>query len=118
TDLILDAEGNLTNKDSTIEALNTIDINAENVTSSGTVLAQDGALTIQTNQVDNQGTLAGKGITINAIELNNTTANGKIYSTDAIALNVQGNIINEDGALVHADTDLTLDAEGNLTNTN
>ncbi|KZN12864.1 two-partner secretion domain-containing protein, partial [Marinomonas sp. TW1] len=117
SDLTLDAEGNLTNTDSTIEALNTIDINAENVTSSGTVLAQDGALTIQANKVDNQGTLAGKGITIDATELNNSSANAKIYSTDAIALNVQGNITNEDGALVHADSDLTLDAEGNLANT-
>ncbi|KZN12164.1 beta strand repeat-containing protein, partial [Marinomonas sp. TW1] len=118
TALTLDTEGNLTNTESKIEALNTIDINAENVTSSGTVLAQDGTLTIQTNKVDNQGVLAGKGITIDATELNNSSANAKIYSTDAIALNVQGNIINEDGALVHADTDLTLDAEGNLTNTN
>ncbi|WP_231908914.1 hemagglutinin repeat-containing protein [Marinomonas sp. TW1] len=117
SDLTLDTEGNLTNTDSTIEALNTIDIKANNVASSGTVLAQDGTLTIQTNKVDNQGTLAGKGITIDAIELSNSSAKAKIYSTDAIALNVQGNIINEDGALVHADTDLTLDAEGYLTNT-
>ncbi|WP_394182141.1 hemagglutinin repeat-containing protein [Marinomonas posidonica] len=118
SDLTLDADGNLTNTSSTIEALNTIDINTANVTSSGTILAQDGTLTIQTNKVDNQGTLAGKGITIDATELNNSTTSGKIYSKDAIALNVQGNITNDDGALVHADTDLTLDAEGSLTNTN
>ncbi|KZN12155.1 hypothetical protein, partial [Marinomonas sp. TW1] len=116
TDLTLDAEGNLTNIDSTIEALNTIDINAENIASSGTVLAQDGTLTIQANKVDNQGALAGKGITINATELNNSTVNGKVYSTDKLDLNIAGNVTNTDGALVHADTDLILDAEGNLTN--
>ncbi|KZN12163.1 beta strand repeat-containing protein, partial [Marinomonas sp. TW1] len=116
TDLTLDTESNLTNTNSTIEALNTIDINAENVTSSGTVLAQDGTLTIQTNKVDNQGTLAGKGITINATELNNRTVSGKVYSTDKLDLNITDDVTNEDGALVHADSDLTLDAEGNLTN--
>jgi len=117
TDLTLDAEGNLINTDSTIEALNQVDIKSQNLTSSGTILAQNEALNIETNQVDNEGTLAGKGITINANELNNTTNNAKIYSTDAVDLNIQGGITNQDGALVHADTDLTLDVEGNLTNT-
>ncbi|WP_231908912.1 hemagglutinin repeat-containing protein [Marinomonas sp. TW1] len=117
TDLTLDAEGNLTNTNSTIEALNQVDIKSQNLTSSGTILAQDGSLTIDTNQVTNQGALAGKGITINATELNNSSVNAKIYSTDAIALNVQGNISNENGALVHADTSIDLNAFGDVINT-
>ncbi|MBJ7540064.1 hemagglutinin repeat-containing protein, partial [Marinomonas transparens] len=117
TDVTLDADGNLTNTLATIEALNSTKVEAQNVTSSGTILAQEGNLTIDTANVDNQGALAGNGIIVNATELNNSTVNGKVFSTYNVDLNIKGNVTNTDGALVHANTDVTLDAEGKLTNT-
>ncbi|MBJ7540099.1 hypothetical protein, partial [Marinomonas transparens] len=118
TDVTLDADGNLINEGSTIEAINTTKIDAQNISSSGTILAQGGSLTIDTATLDNQGALAGNGIVLNATELHNSTASGQIFSTDNVDLNIKGDVSNTDGALIHANTDVTLDADGNLTNTN
>ncbi|WP_175365259.1 two-partner secretion domain-containing protein, partial [Marinomonas spartinae] len=116
-DLTLNATGDLTNTASTLEAVNAETINSQNVTNSGTILAQNGALTIQTNKVDNQGTLEGNGIALNANVLNNSTDSGKFFSTDEVNLTIAGNVTNTDGALIHADKDLVLNATGDLTNT-
>ncbi|SBS36452.1 Adenosine monophosphate-protein transferase and cysteine protease IbpA precursor [Marinomonas spartinae] len=116
-DLALNATGDLTNTTSTIEAINGLDVQSQKLTNSGTVLAQNGALTIKTHKVDSQGTLAGNGITLNANELKNSTANGQIVSTDNADVTIAGDVSNTDGALIHADKDLTLHATGDLTNT-
>ncbi|WP_220032601.1 hemagglutinin repeat-containing protein [Marinomonas alcarazii] len=115
SDVKLDAKGNLINS-GTIEAVESATVKSLNLTNSDTVLAQNGAFAIETNQVDNQGTLAGNGITINAASLNNTSSTAQIFSSDNVDLNVEGDISNADGALVHADKDLTLDAKDDLTN--
>ncbi|WP_139063199.1 hypothetical protein, partial [Marinomonas spartinae] len=62
-------------------------------------------------------TLAGNGIALNANTLNNSTANGQIVSTDKADVTIAGDVSNTDGALIHADKDLTLHATGDLTNT-
>ncbi|WP_146219969.1 beta strand repeat-containing protein, partial [Marinomonas alcarazii] len=115
TDLTLDAKGNLTNS-GTIEAVKSTTITSQNLTNSGTVLAQDHGLSIETNTVDNQGTLSGAGIAINAEALDNRTDNGKILSSEALDLTIEGDITNTDGALIHADKALVIDAKGDLSN--
>ncbi|PYF81822.1 filamentous hemagglutinin family protein, partial [Marinomonas alcarazii] len=115
TDSTLDAKGDVTNS-GTIEAVGSTMIKSQNLTNSGTILAQDRILSIETNKIENQGTLSSNGLVIKAGELDNTTNTAQIVSSDKVDLTIQGEITNTDGALVHADTDLTLDAKGNLTN--
>ncbi|AEF55262.1 hemagglutinin repeat-containing protein [Marinomonas posidonica] len=115
--LTITAQGQLTNLTGAIESLETLNIEAQSLTNTGSLSTQNGALTLTTGQVDNQGILAGKGIIVNANALTNSTANGKVYSTDKLDLNITGDVTNKDGALVHADSNMTLETEGKLTNT-
>ncbi|MBJ7540065.1 beta strand repeat-containing protein, partial [Marinomonas transparens] len=111
--------GDLTNTDSTIESVTTSEIEANNVTNSGKLFAQEGVLTVETAQLDNQGTIQGHGLTLTASELENSTANGTLYSTDTLDMTVAGNVTNQDNALIHADKALTLTStNGDLINHN
>ncbi|MBJ7540093.1 hypothetical protein, partial [Marinomonas transparens] len=122
--VLTSTNGDFFNTNAKIEAIGATTVNAQNVTNTGTLIVQDGRLTIGngeegTGKVDNQGTLQGKGLTITADVLENSTESGKLYSTDTLDLIVEGKVTNKDNALIHADKALALTStNGDLVNSN
>jgi len=110
------ANGDLINS-STIESTTQSSIDSQNITNSGTVLAQTGDLVLHTQMLNNTGLLGGYNLNVQINELTNTGSSGQLFAMNNLALNAAGSVANTNGALVHADNDLTLTATGDLNNT-
>jgi filamentous hemagglutinin len=119
-ELVLSASGDIVNSNATIESANNSTLTSRNLSNSAnsTILAQNGALTINTGTIDNDGTLKGNNIDAIATVINNQKSTSNIAATGDLTLkSTQGNINNNNGATISANDTLTISAATDIVNT-
>ncbi|AWY00619.1 hypothetical protein A8139_11955 [Marinomonas primoryensis] len=110
--------GDLFNTNATIESITDATISSQNLTNSGTVLAQNGTLTINTGVLNNDGAIKGKNIKATASVIHNDEASSRIAATGDLTLDaIEGNVNNLNGAKISANNTLTINAKETLKNT-